>query len=71
MTPVLAVDHVEILSRLTWAEWVVVGISALAAVWVIWKSVVLTLHPEGEDDPSHVKWIIFQDDERPSGVGPR
>jgi hypothetical protein len=41
-------------------EWVLVGISVLAAVWVIWKAVLLTIRP-GETDPNHIKRQILED----------
>ena len=54
--PVLGMD----LENLGPVEWVVVGLSAVAAVWVIVKAVKLTLHP-GEEEPDHVKRVIFQE----------
>jgi hypothetical protein len=52
------------LSTLTPLEWVVVGLAALAAVWVIVRAVQLTLHP-GEEEPDHVKRVIFREPEDP------
>jgi hypothetical protein len=50
------------LSGLGPVEWAVVVLSALAAIWVIVRAVRLTLHP-GEEEPDHVKRVIFQEPE--------
>jgi hypothetical protein len=56
------------LENLSTFEWVVVALSAVAALWAIVKAVKLTLHP-GEEEPDHVKRVIFQ--EPPMSPQPR
>ncbi len=58
--------HAHDLAALSWVEWIVVGLCALAVVWVIWRAVVLTVRP-GEADPHHIKRSIL--DDAPPSVG--
>ena len=44
------------------------GLAALLVVWVIWRTVVLTIRP-GEDDPNHIKRMILEDEPAPDGQG--
>lgn len=51
--------HVHGLEGLGTPGWIAVGIAALVALWSIWRCVQLTLEP-GEDEPDHMKNIIFE-----------
>jgi hypothetical protein len=62
----IAGHFLEALRSLDTLEWIVVGVAALVSVWVIWRAVLLTLHP-GEDEPDHIKRMILRDDD-PSGA---
>ena len=64
MTLLGAHDHD--LSELTALEWALVGLSALAVVWVIWRAVVLTLRPD-EGDYDALKRSILDDTPPPPG----
>jgi hypothetical protein len=46
-------------------EWAIVALAAVAAIWSIVKAVKMTLHP-GEEEPDHVKRIIFQESPEPT-----
>lgn len=65
MSPVLAA-HDHDVSSLGVFEWLLVGLAALLVVWVIWRAVILTIHP-GEDEPDHIKRMILNDDTPPVG----
>lgn len=41
-------------------EWTIVAIASIVVVWTIYKAVQYTIAP-GEDDPDHVKRIIFEE----------
>lgn len=43
-------------------EWVAIVVAQAVAVWAIWKAVMYTLNP-GEEEPDHIKRVIFQDEE--------
>lgn len=62
----LLAAHAHDLAALSWLEWILVGLSALAVVWVIWRAVVLTVRP-GEEDPQHIKRSILDDAPPPIG----
>lgn len=51
----------------TWGpiEWVVYSAMALVCIWVLWRAVVTTVHPN-EDAPDHVKRMILGDEAPPA-----
>lgn len=51
--------HVHGLEGLGVVGWITVGIAGLVAIWSILRCVQLTLEP-GEDEPDHMKNIIFE-----------
>ena len=67
-TPVLAAHDHDVSSLGVW-EWLLVGLAGLFVAWVIWRAVVLTIHP-GEEAPDHIKRMIL-DDDVPAGAGPK
>lgn len=48
--------------------WSLVGISAVAAIWVVWKAVHYTMHP-GEAEPDHIKRSILDEPEQQAVEG--
>ena len=56
--------HSHDLTSLGPFEWLLVGLAALLVVWVIWRAVVLTIHP-GEEEADHIKRMILDDDTPP------
>ena len=46
-------------------EWVIVVAATLVVIWSIYKTVRYTIQP-GEQDPDHVKRIIFEATDAPS-----
>ena len=52
----------------TWAdfgpvEWVAVVVAQAFAIWALWKAVMYTVRP-GEEEPDHIKRIIFSEEDR-------
>jgi hypothetical protein len=68
MSAVLAA-HDHDISTLGPLEWMGVGLAGVFVVWVIWRAVVLTIHP-GEEEPDHIKRMIL-DDDAPIAKGPK
>ena len=66
MNALLAHLHLE---SFTLFDWVLTALAAVSAGWSIWLAVRYTLKP-GETDPSHPKFLIF-DDRRPADPTPR
>jgi hypothetical protein len=62
--------HTHDLSEVGPVGWVLIGLAALFVVWVIWRTIVLTVRP-GEEDPDHIKYMILDDDPAPDAGGQR
>jgi hypothetical protein len=57
--PLAAETHGHLdLSAVSPLEWVVLGLTAAAALWSIWRAVRLTLAP-GEREPAHIKRLVL------------
>ena len=67
LPPLAAGHHSPFDAGLGWWEWAIAGVSAAAALWVLWLSVRYTLHP-GEEGADHVKRSIFDETDGDEGA---